>query len=138
MKMGYLAAAVCALTMGAVGTRAQQPLVNVSVPFEFHVGRKTLPAGKYAVMGGIFAGQNSQVLIVQKEEGHKGAFAQVRPGEVTDLKGSPRLVFHQLRGSYFLAQVWDANGRGRQLIVTPEETQLARKNQPTELAVAAN
>ena len=130
-KFLFLPVAACLL--GAVGTRAQQPIMKINVPFEFHVGREAFPAGQYTVVGNAF-GQR----FVQLASPGKGAFASVRY-ELTDKAVSqPKLVFHQVGGSYFLAQVWDARGRGKQIEVTVEEKELAQRSQPTETTVAAN
>jgi hypothetical protein len=132
-KFFFLPVAVCLL--GAVGARAQQPqpIMKVNVPFEFHVGGEAFPAGQYTVMGNAF-GRG----FVQLTAPGKGTFAQVQYEITNKTVSQPKLVFHQVGGNYYLAQVWDARGRGKQIEVTVEERELARRSQPAETTVAAN
>ena len=130
-KFLFLPVAVCLLS--AVGTRAQQPIMKVNVPFEFHVGREAFPAGQYTVVGNAF-GQR----FVQLASPGKGTFATVQYEMTNKTVSQPKLAFHQVGGNYFLAQVWDARGRGKQIQVTVEEKELAQRSQPTETTVAAN
>jgi hypothetical protein len=129
-----LAVAASALSLGAVSTHAQQPpRLAVNVPFEFHFGKETLPAGRYYVTdAGI--GQHD----VKLTGATKSGLALVECPLTTDKPSDPRLVFHKVGGTYFLSQVWDGSGQGKQLPVTRQEKQLSRHEDATELALSAN
>jgi len=96
--------------LGAVGSRAQQPIMKVNAPFEFHVGQEACPAGHYRVIGSAFGRELIQLVTPGKDT---LAFVQY---EMTNKTVSQRkLVFPEVGGSYFLAQVWDARGQGKQI-----------------------
>jgi hypothetical protein len=129
-----LGVAASALSMGAVSTPAQQPpRMTVSVPFDFHFGKETLPAGRYYVAdAGI--GQHDVKLTGET----KSSLALVECPLTTNKPSDAKLVFHKVGGIYFLSQVWDANGQGKQLPLTRQEKQLSRHEDATQLALSAN
>ncbi|MBL8190427.1 MAG: hypothetical protein JNK38_20590, partial [Acidobacteria bacterium] len=78
--------------------------VTADIPFDFNVGGKTLPAGKYTVAKGTTQG----LLIIQDSE--KGASAGVIAQTSTaNMDGKATLQFRRYGNQYFLASVSDGN-----------------------------
>jgi len=104
---------------------AQTVNVYAKIPFNFAVGRKTLPAGPYDV--GTIDNGDSKMLLVQFRNGSSAvvvasnAAANLKPADKT------KLVFTRYGNRYFLSQIW-VNGEtsGRQLPKTSREKELAR------------
>jgi hypothetical protein len=136
-KYLFFAVATCFLSVGAVGTRAQQrPIMKVSVPFEFHFGQQTFPAGQYTVVTGVL---NDRTIQLRSDDnaGNSGTVLVQNP--IVDRKVSDRkLVFHEVGGAYFLAEIWQGQGEGKEFHVTPQEQQLAQHNQRKDVSIASN
>jgi hypothetical protein len=51
-------------------------------------------------------------------------------------KNEPRLVFHRNGRSYFLAQIWNGDGWGRQLFESAQEKEAANSEGRTVIALS--
>ena len=122
---------------GSAGVLAQQAdrVVRFDAPFAFQVENNKLPAGEYTVLvqGGW--------LQIQGKDGNGAAHALTMPvasrGEKTVVKS--HVVFHNYQGRYFLAEIW-ASGqqKGRELLETREEQQLAKKQEMVAVNLPVN
>ena len=113
-----------ALAWYAVSVNAQTSSNKVvaSVPFEFSVGYKSMPAGEYAVQT-ISSASNG--LLIQSTDGKISA---LRLSDETDRikeQSQARLVFHRYGEHYFLAEVWNGANTGRRLAKSQEESAIA-------------
>jgi hypothetical protein len=95
------------------------------IPFDFHVGENTLPAGQYEVMSTsaareairVRSTENGNVAIRLTNTAYK-----LRPAK----KGV--LVFHRYGNRYFLSEVWTAGqSTGRQLLKSSREKTIQRE-----------
>jgi len=86
--------------------------VTAMIPFDFIVGEKTLPAGRYLVSS---ATSDSAGLKIQNQEGKSVAFRLSNPLTERNQQRKVRMVFHRYGQQYFLAQVWSGDGDGREL-----------------------
>ena len=104
------AAAVC----------AQNPQVEkVSVPFNFIVGSKTMPAGPYTV-------EDVRPLLILKSA--DGGILNLITDSIQSLNAptAGKLVFHRYGNQYFLSEVWTPGSTsGRQVHTTGRERELA-------------
>ena len=109
---------IVALT--AIGIAGLVSTVTANIPFDFAIGGKTLPAGKYTVM----KGTTPDMLIVQSAD--KGAAAGVitQSGNAKT-EGKASLEFHRYGNQYFLAAVSDGIKVG-ELPMTNAERKAAR------------
>jgi hypothetical protein len=122
---------------GSAGVRAQQAerVVKFEAPFAFEVENNKLPAGEYTVL--VQAGW----LLIQGKDGKGAAHALTMPvvsrGQKTVAKS--HVVFHNYQGRYFLAEIW-ASGqeKGRELLETREEQQLAKRQEMAAVNVPLN
>jgi len=118
-------------------TPAQEPRVKASIPFDFVVADRVLPAGEYIVSR---ASDSSPAIVIRPVDGPGASlamtFACANAGPSKDTK----LVFHTLGGRYFLSQVWaEGSAQGRQLRMSNSEIQLAKNGDTSkDLVLAAN
>lgn len=123
-----------ALVTAVVSANAQSARVSIAkVPFEFNVGDKALPAGKYIVR----ATMESAALLVAGEDASAVRLTHTIISSKTPDRG--KLVFHRYGDRYFLSEVWDAGEKtGRQLLKSKQErnieSQLASTASKSELA----
>jgi hypothetical protein len=139
MKRAFLVA-VCGLVILGAGfaANAQPSVYVVNVPFPFFVGQQQLPAGTYYVDSKRPFDSSSLTLEFIRSGGHAGiALPAAATLESKEKIPTPKLVFHQYGGFYFLSQFWGADGRGKQLAESSRETELAKKQAPTNLSIAA-
>src|SRR5262245_2307250 len=87
--------------------------IDVKVPFPFVVSGKKMPAGEYRVER-----EGGSLLLIRGEKGIKAdVYAQTVPTKAEDPAGSkPSLTFTRHETQYRLADVWDADGQGRQIV----------------------
>lgn len=113
-----------ALATAAVSANAQsRNEVMASVPFEFVVGDKTLPAGEYNVRA-----ITRDALIIQGTENGKSAIRLSNETEKSKKSTHARLVFRCYGQKYFLAQVWNGDTVGRDLAKSRQERAIERES----------
>ena len=96
---------------------------RTSVPFEFTVGDKALPAGNYTVAS-ITLG--SDAILVRSIEGKDSAARLTMQAEGES--DHAKLVFHRYGQRYFLAEVWNGEGRsGRRLAQCRKERAIQKE-----------
>ena len=101
--LGSLAVAAQAQTSGRTELRA-------SIPFQFNVGDKQMPAGDYTVTP-INPSSDHVVLRLHSEDGHTSLIQM--DAVIGKANARARLVFNRYGNLYFFAQAWtsgDANG----------------------------
>jgi hypothetical protein len=137
MKRSLLVAAGALLSLGAgLAASAQSSDYVVSVPFSFHIGKQALPGGTYYVSRRSSLGSMVGVNTI-RQAGEAGiVLPTVANLEAKDKTAAPKLVFHRYNGVYFLSQVWDGSGLGKQLATSSEETEMATKEAPKDLTIA--
>ncbi|MDQ2920377.1 MAG: hypothetical protein M3R52_01990 [Acidobacteriota bacterium] len=114
-----------ALATAVVSANAQSSAkVMSNIPFEFVVGDKTLPAGEYSVAPATAAGN---ALMIQNADNGKAAIRLTDPTEQMKNNTHARLVFHRYGKSYFLAEVWNGESVGRQIVKSRQERAIERE-----------
>lgn len=114
-----------ALATAVVSANAQSPnTVRANIPFEFVVGDKTLPAGKYFVTATNAAGD---ALMIQGADNGKAAIRLSVRTEPDRKNTHARLVFHRYGQNYFLAEVWSGESTGRQIVKSRQERAIERE-----------
>jgi|GEM_PF-1861044 hypothetical protein len=122
---------------GASVVRAQQAerMVQFHAPYAFQVEGTKLPAGDYTLLE-----QSGWVQIQSKAGQNK---LQVLTIPVVSKNQKPaegsRVVFHNYSGHVFLAEIWAAGQeKGRELIESREEEQLAKREKMAVLTVPSH
>jgi hypothetical protein len=139
MKMartGMIAAAtVAALALMILGTpvsmQAQSEALRATIPFNFHVGDKTLPAGTYVVE------KRAGAIFIQDRSGHSAVALTI--GVTQGINAADTLVFNRYGDKLFLSEVrWNGYSTGSELRRTAQETRLGSNFAPQTVTVAAN
>jgi hypothetical protein len=126
------------LLLAAVAANAQSPRSQVtSIPFDFVVGQKTLPAGKYVVKPN--RGISDSAWLVQSTDGHDTVVISTRSVQASKTPKKTKLVFNKYGDKYFLSQIWtDGSDSGRELIRRKQERELERETLAQRMAVLPN
>jgi len=136
ITMLMLVVAVAFMTAVASANGQSSRTVIATVPFEFKVGDKALPAGDYT-LGTI--SDSSSALVIRNQDSNRAAVRLTMPIEVSKASDKGKLVFHRYGQNYFLSEVWSGGETtGRQLSKSKQErtieSQLAAVSSKSELA----
>ena len=106
--IGFIIAATCA-------AHAQtERRVVVNVPFDFVVGKQTMPAGEYTVRQ--LLQHSAGPLLVQSADRRTTSIVQTYTVEARAAAPTGRLEFQRRGASYYLFRVWTAGAKaGREL-----------------------
>ena len=100
---------VIAMTIVSSSAKGQslQYGLTANIPFEFSVGTKKFPAGKYSFKR---FNQDSGDLVVhiKSVDGKTNIFPMTFPVESREADGKGRIVFHRYGDAYFLSEMWAA------------------------------
>jgi hypothetical protein len=136
ITMLMLVVAVAFMTAVASANGQSSRTVIATVPFEFKVGDRALPAGDYT-LGTI--SDSSSALVIRNQDSNRAAVRLTMPIEVSKASDKGKLVFHRYGQNYFLSEVWSGGETtGRQLSKSKQErtieSQLAAISSKSELA----
>lgn len=113
------------LSLGAAVVSANGQLTSDSViadiPFDFVVGGRTLPAGKYSVRAATSDGEG---LKISNLNGKISVMRLSNSVTETSAKRNARMVFRRYGQQYFLAEIWSGGTYGRQLNECKQERNL--------------
>ena len=134
---GALMILALALIVSVPMTQAQAR-ARASVPFDFSLDQKSMPAGAYEI-----SSLNDKVLAVRNLETREARLViESMHVQASQAAGIPhaKLVFHKYGDQYFLAEIWD--GQSSIGIAFPEskrekELKWARDTHQPELVVIA-
>jgi len=144
-KLLAVMATGCLLTLlVAAGVHAQDPgaAIRVSIPFDFTVEKKTLPAGEYEIRR--INDEPTGLLIQNIDHRRDEAMFETEPREARRIPNHSLLIFHRYGDSYFLSEIMTAGEQtGEELRPTRAErtlrSEMARNNvEPETVTVAMN
>ena len=108
-KQAYTMIALLVLVGGmAVAAQAQtgaRTQLIASIPFEFNVGEKTMPAGEYTVRQ-VNPSSDRAVLQLSSRNGKATVMIQMNPVIAKGAKEKSNLTFNRYGNQYFFAQAW--------------------------------
>lgn len=132
--MSFLALSLL-VSLAAIPASAQVPgRMRADIPFDFYVGGKLLPAGKYNVERDA-AGRNT--LRVRRADGDETTFAlTIGVQGKQSQPDTPRLIFHRYGDQIFLAQVWESQRAGHTLVESKRERSLRKELRASGVASA--
>ncbi len=110
-------------TLTAVSASAQSAkLMTVTIPFDFTIGKTTLPAGKYNVE----RSSSLNVLVVCSPDWRTSEAFHTQSVQAKGSGAQARLEFRRYGDHYFLARVWmQGHDVGRELPQSRRERELA-------------
>jgi hypothetical protein len=127
---------IFAMTFSPARTQAQI-IGNVvaEVPFQFHVGNTTLPAGKYLIHQ--LDGSDLLVMQISSVDGKISALFDVEPTEAKSAPEKTELIFNKYGDRYFLSEVFDEDNADGNKLVTSRAEKLASKESGADVAHVA-
>ena len=142
--LGVMAAGCLLTLLVVVGAHAQDPgtAIRVSIPFDFTVEKKTLPAGEYEVRR--ISDEPTGLLIQNVNHRRNEAMFQTEALDVRRIPSRSLLIFHRYGDSFFLSEVVTAGQEtGEELRPTRTErtlrSEMAKNNlEPETVTVAMN
>lgn len=135
MKSSRLMISIVIATFALLASAVSQTgVIRVSVPFNFNVGTKALPAGDYNVS------VNGSLLQVARVDGPGVAITSTNPtGEGPNQNVTPRLVFHCYGNHRFLSIAWiGETNQGHELYASSAELEYARTTKQDQKVVLAS
>jgi len=116
---------------GAILT-AQNTRMVADIPFEFQMGKASLPAGEYSFE------RHSGVLTIRGADGKHAALTLTSPASRHELSDRPSVQFQRYGDSYFLSAVWSADSRDGLAVPTGQkQRQLAKLTPNPDTTVVA-
>lgn len=135
MKYAKVLALVVTLFPILAAAQLGSQKIAATVPFDFVVGQKVIPAGDCTVQRATWDGST---LMLRNVAARAGTFAMPIPIGSKGSAGSYALVFHQYGDRHFLAAVTIADGTRYQLPESRLESELRAQNlSPTEQILLA-
>ena len=135
MKKQLFALVGLGLLLASVSAYAQTRMLTANIPFNFVVGRTSLPAGEYTIQS---LGLSSRVIAIQNPDRNLTKVLLPNPCTSTKAQERTKLVFHRYGDQYFLTQIWTAgNHMGNELPKSQRETELAMENPAQNVVVVA-
>jgi hypothetical protein len=113
-----------ATTVATANAQSERTEVTY-IPFNFVVGKKTLPAGEYIVTPN--RTRSNDVWLVQSRDGHTSALFTTTSLRSSKTQKRTKLVFNKYGDQYFLSQIWvDGSNSGRELVKRQMERELEK------------
>jgi len=133
IKYGLLVATIAVMVNQTAHAQSLAYGLRVNIPFDFKVGDKTFPAGRYTVNR---SQQDDSVIKISSWEGKANTLRPTTAVTIKKTRNRDTLVFNRYGDLYYLAQVWPAGAAtGRELPVSRSERDV--RNHRTDLIVQA-
>ncbi|HXY09479.1 MAG TPA: hypothetical protein VEI52_16670 [Terriglobales bacterium] len=131
MKRQTLIVAGLCLVVGLTSPRSysQAGYVQGKIPFDFAVSGRTFPAGDYRMVSA------PHQIKIEDSTGRAVAMVLANDAVARSAEDNDRIVFHCYRDRCFLAEVWSGQQKGRQVLPSRAEAELAKEEQGKYFAV---
>jgi len=130
-KLIYLFPVLCAILFVG-GSKAQAQVsgeLRAKIPFEFHAGGATLPAGTYTI--NVVSGLVSNLLEIRSDDnGAAAALLQTMDVDSTNISTTAQLLFDQKGGDYYLAEIFGHDGNYGVEVRDPDYTKKYKASLP--------
>ena len=110
----------------ALGQSDRQTIINI--PFNFSVGEKAFPAGKYVIERN--RRDSDTVWVIRHKDNVGKAVLLTRPVRANETQDDTKLVFRRYDDLYFLSEFWTAGDQ------TGREIQISNRERALEKALA--
>jgi len=124
--LSFLLLPVFALTIFAGKASAQiDGDLDADIPFQFHVGTKELPAGKYRVH--VLDEGTLRIMEITSADGSTSALFQVQESDAKSAPAQSELIFNKYGDNYFLSKLYDeGDPSGSEVIESRYEKQISK------------
>ena len=110
----------------AFGQSDRQTIIHI--PFNFSVGEKSFPSGKYVIERN--RNNSDTVWVIKHKDDVGSAIVLTRPVRANDVVEETRLVFNRYDDLYFLSEFWIVGG------MNGHEVPISKRERALEKAVA--
>ena len=111
-------------------TSAQAQIIGnleANVPFQFHVGNTTLPAGRYIIHQ--LEGSELTIMQISSPDGKLSALFDVESAQARTTPEKSELIFNKYGDRYFLSEMYDeGNVGGSRLSPSRDEKRASKEN----------
>jgi len=107
----------------AFGQSDRQTIIHI--PFNFSVGEKSFPSGKYVIERN--RNNSDTVWVIRNKETDRSAIVVTRPARANDVVEETRLVFNRYDDSYFLSEFWIVGGQNGHEVPTSSREKALEK-----------
>ncbi len=120
-------------------TRTQAQIVGnltAEVPFQFHVGDRTLPAGSYVIHQ--LNDSDLMVMQISSTDGKLSALFNVEAAQAKTTPEKTELIFNKYGDQYFLSELFDEGEvDGSKLVTSRDEKRVSKESNAEMASVAA-
>jgi len=107
----------------AFGQSDRQTIIHI--PFNFSVGEKSFPSGKYVIERN--RNNSDTVWVIRNKDNERSAIVVTRPARANDVVEETRLVFNRYDDLYFLSEFWiPGSNTGREIQISNREKALEK------------
>jgi hypothetical protein len=100
--------------------------IEVTIPFQFHVGNAKLPAGKYIIH--MLDNSDLKTMEISSADGSTSALFEVGDADVNSAPPKTELIFNKYGKRYFLAKILDeANPNGSAVVESRYEKMVSHE-----------
>ena len=111
--------------------------IEVTIPFQFHVGDAKLPAGKYIIHP--LENSDQTTMEISSADGSTSALFGVRDAEVNTAPAKTELIFNKYGKRFFLAKIFDeANPNGSSVLESRYEKMVSQETAEAQTHVAGH
>jgi hypothetical protein len=115
---------LCLMLGVAVNAQSTREM-TITIPFDFHVGKKVLPAGTYTVYK--TSAHSGDGFLLRDKDGDVQIYIHTQQVQTSEVQSHSRLEFRRYSDKYFLARFWSAgNNIGRVLQKSRLEREAAK------------
>jgi len=107
----------------AFGQSDRQTIIHI--PFNFSVGEKSFPAGKYVIERN--RNNSDTVWVIKQKDDGGSSILLTRPVRANDVVEETRLVFNRYDDLYFLSEFWTVGSQTGQQIPTSKRERALEK-----------
>src|ERR1700741_4526799 len=97
------------LIIGGVTAQAQlesDTMIDANIPFQFVVGNKTLPAGKYVIRPVDDSESATNAILIRSADGKMSAVFNTQNAGQADVAKQSEVIFDNIGGTYFLSKIF--------------------------------
>ena len=109
--------------------------VQADVPFQFHVGSKTFPAGRYTIHQ--LEGSNLTAMEISTADGKQSALFNVESAQASTTPDKTELIFNKYGDTYFLSELFDEGEVDGSRLVPSRDEKKASKEAGADIARVA-
>jgi hypothetical protein len=110
----------------------QSDMLVANIPFDFSVGKASLPHGEYNVKP-----MNQGSIVIRSKDGRKGVVAMTIATDSPKSLAVGKLVFNRYGDQYFLFKVLGPGSSGKELLRSKTERELAKNISTPETIILA-